>query len=60
VPGRKDLAYYSTTFAGDGFVLVGDAAAFLDPFYSPGMDWIAFTATNAAELINSQRHSKPL
>jgi flavin-dependent dehydrogenase len=57
---RKDLAYYSTTFAGDGFVLVGDAAAFLDPFYSPGMDWIAFTATNAAELINSQRHSKPL
>ena len=40
---RKNLAYYSTTFAGDGFVLVGDAAAFMDPFYSPGMDWIAFT-----------------
>jgi flavin-dependent dehydrogenase len=36
---RKNLAYYSTTFAGDGFVLVGDAAAFMDPFYSPGMDW---------------------
>ena len=40
---RKNLAYYSTTFAGDGFVLVGDAAAFMDPFYSPGMDWISFT-----------------
>jgi len=57
---RKDLAYYSTTFAGDGFVLVGDAAAFMDPFYSPGMDWIAFTATNAAELVSSQRRGDPL
>jgi flavin-dependent dehydrogenase len=26
---RKNLAYYSTTFAGDGFVLVGDAAGFI-------------------------------
>ncbi len=57
---RKDLAYYSTKFAGDGFVLVGDAAAFMDPFYSPGMDWIAFTATNAAELISGQRGGEPL
>jgi flavin-dependent dehydrogenase len=57
---RKDLAYYSTTFAGDGFVLVGDAAAFIDPFYSPGMDWISFTATNAAELIGAQRRGEPL
>jgi len=52
---RKNLAYYSTTFAGDGFALVGDAAAFMDPFYSPGMDWIAFTATRAADLIAAQR-----
>ena len=52
---RKNLAYYSTTFAGDGFVLVGDAAAFIDPFYSPGMDWIAFTSSSAADLITAQR-----
>ena len=52
---RKNLAYYSTTFAGDGFVLVGDAAAFMDPFYSPGMDWISFTASSAANLITQQR-----
>ena len=26
---RKNLGYYSMTFAGDGFVLVGDAAAFM-------------------------------
>jgi flavin-dependent dehydrogenase len=57
---RKNLAYYSTTFAGDGFVLVGDAAAFMDPFYSPGMDWISFTTTSAAELISAQRRGEPL
>ena len=57
---RKNLAYYSTTFAGDGFVLVGDAAAFMDPFYSPGMDWISFTATSAAELITAQRRGEPM
>ncbi len=57
---RKDLAYFSTRFAGDGFVLVGDAAGFMDPFYSPGMDWISFTATSATKLITAQRHGEPL
>jgi flavin-dependent dehydrogenase len=57
---RRNLAYYSTTFAGDGFVLVGDAAAFMDPFYSPGMDWISFTASSAANLITEQRMGKPM
>jgi flavin-dependent dehydrogenase len=55
---RKNLAYYSTTFAGDGFVLVGDAAAFMDPFYSPGMDWISFTTSRAAALIGAQRRGE--
>ena len=57
---RKNLAYFSTTYAGDGFVLVGDASAFMDPFYSPGMDWIAFTTPSAAGLINAQRKGEPL
>ncbi|MBV8101103.1 MAG: hypothetical protein JOZ31_18320 [Verrucomicrobia bacterium] len=57
---RKNLAYYSTTFAGDGFVLAGDAAAFMDPFYNPGMDWISFTTTGAAELIAAQRRGEPM
>jgi len=56
---RKNLAYYSTTFAGDGFTLVGDAAGFMDPFYSPGMDWISFTASRAADLITRQRAGEP-
>ena len=57
---RKNLAYSSSTFAGDGFVLVGDAAAFMDPFYSPGMDWIAFTSSCAADLITEQRKGNPM
>lgn len=57
---RKNLAYYSTTFAGDGFVLIGDAAAFMDPFYSPGMDWISFTATSGAHLITQQREGREM
>ncbi len=52
---RKNLAYCSRTFAGDGFVLVGDAGSFLDPLYSPGMDWIAAGATRAAALIGAQQ-----
>jgi hypothetical protein len=32
----------------------------MDPFYSPGMDWIAFTATSAVELITAQRKGEPL
>jgi len=57
---RKNLPYYSTTFAGDGFALVGDAAAFMDPFYSPGMDWISFTASSAANLVTQQRAGKEM
>jgi flavin-dependent dehydrogenase len=57
---RKNLAYSSSTFAGDGFVIVGDAAAFMDPFYSPGMDWISFTSYGAADLITAQRMGEPL
>ncbi len=57
---RRNLAYSSTTYAGDGFALVGDAAAFMDPFYSPGMDWISFTASSVAELITQQRKGRAI
>jgi flavin-dependent dehydrogenase len=59
---RKNLPYYSTTFAGDGFVIVGDAGGFIDPFYSPGMDWVSYSCTRAADLINIQlkRENLPL
>jgi flavin-dependent dehydrogenase len=57
---RKNLPYYSTTFAGDGFALVGDAAAFLDPFYSPGMDWISFTCTATNRFITASQQGEEL
>jgi flavin-dependent dehydrogenase len=51
---RQHLPYSSTTYAGDGFALVGDAGAFMDPFYSPGMDWLSFTVTQSTDLILAQ------
>lgn len=57
---RKNLPYYSTTFAGDGFALVGDAGAFIDPFYSPGMDWVSFSAASATRLVLAQQKGEEL
>ncbi|HEX3720852.1 MAG TPA: NAD(P)/FAD-dependent oxidoreductase [Verrucomicrobiae bacterium] len=57
---RKNLPYCSTVFAGDGFALVGDASAFLDPFYSPGLDWVAFTTMSAVRLILTQQKGEPI
>ncbi len=55
---RRNLAYSSTTYAGDGFALVGDAGAFLDPLYSPGMDWISFTVFSSVRLILTERRGE--
>ena len=55
---RRNLAYSSTTFAGDGFALVGDASGFLDPLYSPGMDWISFTVFSTVQLILRERRGE--
>jgi flavin-dependent dehydrogenase len=57
---RKNLPYYSTTFAGDGFAIVGDAGAFIDPFYSPGMDWVSFTSWSSAQLILAQQRGEEM
>jgi flavin-dependent dehydrogenase len=57
---RRNLAYSTTTFATDGAVLAGDAAGFIDPFYSPGMDWISFSASAAAALIDASFRGKPM
>lgn len=55
---RKQLAYVSSRYAGDGYALVGDAGAFLDPFYSPGMDWLSFTVTRATDLVLAERRGE--
>ena len=48
------LPYYSEQVAGDGWTLVGDASAFLDPLYSPGLDFCAFTAQGAVSLMEKR------
>jgi hypothetical protein len=57
---RRNLAYSTTTHAGDGFVLVGDAAGFLDPFYSPGIDWLSYTVGSAVHLIGESLRGGPV
>jgi hypothetical protein len=47
----KALPYRVAQVAGDGWAAVGDAAGFIDPFYSPGLDWAALTITKTVTLI---------
>ena len=50
----SDLAYVARCYAGPGWALVGDAAAFLDPYYSPGLDHAAFSVEATLELIREE------
>ena len=47
----KALPYRLGQVAGEGWAAVGDAAGFIDPFYSPGLDWAALTVTKTVDLI---------
>ncbi len=42
-------------FSGDRWALTGDAGLFLDPFYSPGSDFIAISNTFICDLIGKDR-----
>jgi hypothetical protein len=47
-------------FSGDRWALTGEAGVFLDPFYSPGSDFIAIGNTFITELIARDRAGQPL
>jgi len=47
----KDLAYYSEEVAGPGWTVVGDACGFMDPLYSQGLDFCAFTVYSSYCLL---------
>ena len=47
----SSLPYFSERVMGDGWAIVGDAAGFIDPLYSPGLDFCAFTAHGAQSMI---------
>ena len=42
-------------FSGDRWALTGEAGVFLDPFYSPGSDFIAMSNTLICDLIGKDR-----
>ncbi len=57
-----DFAYYKDfsygckqTFSADRWALTGEAGWFLDPFYSPGSDFIAIGNTLITDLIRAER-----
>jgi len=52
VYGISDYSAASARLAGDGYVLVGDAAAFLDPVFSTGVFLAMATGVRAAAAID--------
>ncbi len=46
-------------FSGDRWALTGEAGVFLDPFYSPGSDFIAIANTLICDLIVKDRTGQP-
>jgi flavin-dependent dehydrogenase len=49
--GLSRVAYATRQYMGNGWALLGDAAVFLDPYYSPGLDHAAFCAHATAEAV---------
>ena len=45
------LPYHSEKVCGDGWAAVGDAAGFIDPLYSPGLDFCSYTSFYVADLL---------
>ena len=52
----RDYSYgCARMFSTDRWALTGEAGAFLDPFYSPGTDFIAIANTYITELVRHDR-----
>jgi len=47
-----DISYRSERYCGPGFVLIGDAGAFMDPIFSSGVHLAMTGASHAAEAID--------
>ena len=45
------LAYYSTEVMAPGWAMVGDAAGFMDPLYSHGIDFIGNTVYAVSQIV---------
>ena len=49
----KDWSYTSAKFAGDGYILVGDAACFVDPLFSSGVHLALMAGVLAAAQVTT-------
>jgi hypothetical protein len=49
--GASHLPYCTERYAARGWALIGDAAAFLDPYYSPGLDHVAMSVWATLRLV---------
>lgn len=57
----RDYSYgCAHMFSADRWALTGEAGAFLDPFYSPGSDFIAISNTYICQLLALDRAGKSL
>jgi flavin-dependent dehydrogenase len=52
------LAYHSEKVCGEGWAAVGDAAGFIDPLYSPGLDFCSYTSYYVADLLGQSLAGK--
>src|SRR5262245_16331555 len=57
VRGIRQLAYLNRQTCGDGWVMIGDARAFLDPIYSSGLYLALGSAELAAQCIDDALRS---
>jgi flavin-dependent dehydrogenase len=48
-----NYSYASPRYAGDGYILVGDAAAFIDPLFSSGVMMAMSSAASAADVVHA-------
>ncbi|HEY7638487.1 MAG TPA: FAD-dependent monooxygenase [Steroidobacteraceae bacterium] len=56
----RDFSYgCKQVFSGDRWALTGESGLFLDPFYSPGSDFIAISNTYITDLIARDRAGEP-
>lgn len=55
---RRHLSYRPQRYMDRGWALVGDAAAFLDPYYSPGLDHMAMSVFATTRIIGDDLAGK--
>lgn len=56
----KDWSYHSTNVAGPGYVMVGDAACFIDPLFSSGVHLALHSSVLAAAYVNTALRHREL